>query len=283
VNTDKKRFARFVNRKHKNFCRKGDDETVRINQDCVVVITGAASGLGEATVRHLAELGAKIAILDIDEKRGEEVASEFKGRAIFFKTDITNETSVQAAIDETAGIFGGIQVVVNCAGLLTAAKVIGDKGPMPLDQFKRVLEINVIGTMNVIRLVAGKMIKNHPNEEGERGVIINTSSTAAVEGRVGQAAYSAAKAAIIGMTLPIAREFADYGIRVMTIAPGLFETPMTSGLPQKVKEYFTKMIPFPNRWGKPVEYAQLVRHIIENPMLNGDTIRIDAGLRMAGN
>ena len=256
---------------------------MRINQDCVAVITGAASGLGEATVRHLAEIGAKVAILDIDEKKGERVASELGSRALFLKTDITNEASVQAAIAATIDSFGGIHVVVNCAGLLSPGKVIGDKGPMPLDQFKRGLEINVIGTMNVIRLVAVKMIGNHPNDEGERGVIINTASTAASEGRVGQATYSASKAAIIGMTLPIAREFAEYGIRVMTIAPGLFETPMTTGLPPKAKEYFTKMIPFPNRWGKPVEYAQLVRHIIENPMLNGDTIRIDAALRMAGN
>jgi len=250
-------------------------------KDIVVVVTGGASGLGEACVRVLVKDGAKVSILDFDEERGTKVASDVGDAVIFCRTDVTDENSVQDAIDKTVYDFGSIHVLINCAGVGTPAKVLGKKGPMPIDEFNQVLQINLMGTMNVVRLVAEKMVQNSPNEDGEKGVVINTASTAAFEGQIGQAAYSASKAGVVGMTLPIAREFADYGIRVMTIAPGLFETPMLSGLPEKAKEALNKMMPFPKRLGKPSEFALLVRQIVENPMLNGSIIRLDAALRMA--
>ena len=226
--------------------------------------------------------GAKVSVFDLAEERGGKIAKEMGDSVIFCSMDVTNEKSVQAAIDKTMDSFGGINVAINCAGVGTPAKVLGKKGPIPMDHFSQVIQINLVGTMNVIRLVAEKMLRNIPNEDGERGVIINTASIAAFEGQIGQAAYSASKAGIIGMTLPIAREFAEYGIRVVTIAPGLFLTPgMIEGLPEKVIESLGKMIPFPKRLGKPPEFAQLVKQIIENPMLNGETIRLDAALRMA--
>lgn len=254
---------------------------MKVGKGCIAIVTGGASGLGEATVKNLVERGANVAILDIENERGEKIVSELGDAAIFCRTDVTDEKSVQAAIDRTMDSFGAIHVAINCAGILSPAKVIGKEGPMPIDRFNRVLQVNVVGTMNVIRLAAEKMIKNIPNEEGERGVIINTSSTAAFEGQIGQAAYSASKAAIVGMTLTIAREFAEYGIRVVTIAPSLFETPMIAGLPEKVKEAIIETTLFPKRLGKPSEFARLVGHIIENPMLNGETIRLDGALRMA--
>lgn len=247
----------------------------------VAVVTGGASGLGEACVRVLVKDGAKVSIFDFDEERGEKVASDIEDAVIFCMTDITDEKSVQAAIDKTMESFGTIHVVINCAGVGTPAKVLGKEGPMSMDHFNRVVQINLMGTMNVIRLAAEKMVANTPNEDGEKGVIINTASAAAFEGQVGQAAYSASKAGVVGITLPIAREFADYGIRVMTIAPGLFETPMLAGLPEKAKEALNKMIPFPKRLGKPIEFAKLAQHIIENPMLNGEVIRLDGAIRMA--
>ena len=247
----------------------------------VAVVTGGASGLGEACVRNLVKQGGKAAILDFAEERGEEVASEMGDAVIFCKTDVTDEETVQAALDSTIKAFGAIHVAVNCAGVGTPGKVLGKEGPMSMDHFNRVVQINLIGTMNLIRLSAEKMVENTPNEDGEKGVMINTASIAALEGQIGQAAYSASKAGVIGMTLPIAREFADYGIRIMTIAPGLFSTPMLQGLPENVQEALNKMVPFPKRLGKPSEFSKMVQAIIENAMLNGEVIRLDGALRMA--
>jgi NAD(P)-dependent dehydrogenase (short-subunit alcohol dehydrogenase family) len=249
-------------------------------KDHVAVITGGASGLGEATVRYLWERGAKIAILDFAEERGRQLARELGPKVLFSKTDVTDEKSVQAAIDKTRQEFGAIHMAVNCAGVGTAGKVLGKEGPMPITHFNQVIAINLIGTMNVIRLAAEQMVQNQPNEDGEKGVMINTASIAAYEGQYGQAAYAASKAAVAGMALPIAREFAGYGIRVMTIAPGIFGTPMLTGMPEKVQESLAKMSLFPQRLGKPIEFAMLVAHIIENPMLNAEVIRLDGGLRM---
>lgn len=248
--------------------------------DMVAVVTGGASGLGEATVRVLAEGGARVSILDLNQEGGEKLAAEIGKKAAFCKTDVTDEASVQAAIDKTMDTFGAIHATVNCAGIGTPAKILGKEGPVPLDVFYRVIQVNLLGTVNVIRLAAEQMVKNKPNEEGERGVVINTSSAASFEGQIGQASYSASKAGINGMTLPIAREFAQHGIRVMTIAPGLFLTPLLMGLPEKVLDSLGQMVPFPNRLGKPAEFAILARHIIENPMLNGEVIRLDGAIRM---
>jgi 3-hydroxyacyl-CoA dehydrogenase/3-hydroxy-2-methylbutyryl-CoA dehydrogenase len=248
---------------------------------CVAVVTGGASGLGEACVRNFANHGAKVSILDFAEDRGQKVASELGDAVIFCMADVTDEGNVQAAINKTVETFGAIHMAVNCAGVGFPAKVLGKEGPLNMDQFNRVVQINLMGTMNVIRLAAEKMVANAPNEDGEKGVVINTASVAAFDGQVGQAAYSASKAGVVGMTLPIAREFADYGIRVMTIAPGIFNTPMLNGLSDKVKESLNKMIPFPKRLGEPHEFSGLVQHIIENPMLNGEVIRLDGAVRMA--
>lgn len=247
---------------------------------CTAIVTGGASGLGEACVRKCVKCGAKVAILDINAKCGQEMAAELGPDVIFCQTDVVDGESVQKAVDMAMEKFGGIHVAINCAGIATPAKVIGKNGPLSIEQFNRVVQINLIGTMNVIRLAAEKMIENTPNEDGEKGVIINTASIAAFEGQIGQAAYSASKAAIVGMTLPVAREFADYGIRVLTIAPGLFETPMLAGLPEKAKASLLQNIPFPKRLARPSEFAQLALHIIENPILNGETIRLDSCIRM---
>lgn len=251
-------------------------------QNCVAIVTGGASGLGEACVRNLVTNGAKVSIFDFAEERARKICSELGDAMLFCNTDVTDEKTVKTAVDQTTDSFGKIDLAINCAGVGTPAKVIGKEGPMSMDQFNKVLQINLVGTMHVIRLAAEKMLKNTPNEDGERGVIINTASIAAFEGQIGQAAYSASKAGVVGMTLPIAREFADYGIRVVTIAPGIFETPMLAGLPEKARAALYKMVPFPSRLGKPSEFALLVKQIIENPMLNACTIRLDAALRMAG-
>ena len=250
-------------------------------KDRVALITGGASGLGEATVRHLLEKGARISVLDFAEDRGQKIASELGPRVLFFKTDVTDEKTVQAAVDQTMKAFGAIHFTVNCAGVATPAKVLGKDGPMPIAGFNQVIQINLIGTMNVIRLTAEQMVKNTPNEDGEKGVVINTASIAAFEGQFGQAAYAASKAGVVGMTLPIAREFAGYGIRIMTIAPGIFGTPMLSGLGEKVQESLINTTLFPKRLGRAAEYARLAAHIIENPLLNGEVIRLDGGMRMA--
>lgn len=248
----------------------------------VVVVTGGASGLGEACVRALVKRGAKVAILDVDEDRGQALCAELGSSVIFCKTDVPDEKSVQAAIDRSVAKFGSVHVAINCAGVGHAAKMLGKKGLMPLKHFTRVLDINLIGTLNVMRYAVEKMVQNSPNGDGERGVIINTGSIAAFEGQVGQAAYSASKAAVVGLTLPVAREFADSGVRVVAIVPGLFETPMAEGLPENVKQSLISMIPFPQRFGTPNEFAMLAGQIIENPFLNGTSIRLDGALRMAG-
>jgi 3-hydroxyacyl-CoA dehydrogenase / 3-hydroxy-2-methylbutyryl-CoA dehydrogenase len=247
---------------------------------CTAVVTGGASGLGEATVKSLVGKGAKAAIFDFDEERGNQIAGQLGDSVIFCKTDVTDETTVQQAVDKTVEAFGGIHFAINCAGVATPAKILSKRGPIPIEQFNRVVQINLTGTLTVIKLVADKMINNTPNDDGEKGVVINTASVAAFDGQIGQVAYSASKAAVAGMTLPIAREFADYGIRVVTIAPGLFETPMLAGLPDKARESLITQVPFPKRLGQPHEYAMLVQHIIENPLLNGETIRLDQAIRM---
>ena len=249
-------------------------------QDSKAVVTGGASGLGEATVRMLCAAGAKVAILDVVAQRGEQLASELGPNVVFFHTDVTNDESGRAAIAKAAETFGTINVAINCAGVGDPGKIISKKGVVSLGFFNRVIQINLVGTFNIIRLAIEQMVKNVANEEGEKGVIINTASVAAFEGQIGQAAYSASKAGIVGMTLPIARECADYGIRVMAIAPGLFDTPMMAGLPESVRVELAQTVPFPRRLGSPTEYAALIRHIMENSMLNGECIRLDGAIRM---
>jgi 3-hydroxyacyl-CoA dehydrogenase / 3-hydroxy-2-methylbutyryl-CoA dehydrogenase len=246
-----------------------------------VLVTGGASGLGEACVRRFSGQGAQVAILDFDRDRGEAVAGELGDRVMFCRTDVSDMASVQAAVDAAAAAFDGVHVVINCAGVGTPAKVLSKRGPMDMAGFARTVTINLTGTMNVIVAAAEKMMANTGNADGEKGVVINTASVAAFDGQVGQAAYAASKAGVAGMTLPVAREFADYGIRVVTIAPGLFETPMLAGLPEKAKASLAQMAPFPKRLGHPEEYAMLAGQIIENPILNGETIRLDACIRMA--
>ena len=250
-------------------------------KDVTAVITGGASGLGEAAARELVSLGARVALLDLDTERGEVVEKELGSNARFYKTDITDEIDVQAAIGKTVQTFGGIQAVLCCAGIATPGKVIGKRGLLPMEQFEKVVRVNLFGTMIVNRIAAQTMLVNKENQDREKGVIINTASIAAFEGQIGQAAYAASKAAVVGLTLPLAREFASQGIRVVTIAPGLFNTPMLAGLPERARESLAEMMPFPKRLGHPNEFAMLCRHIIENPMLNGETIRLDAALRMA--
>jgi NAD(P)-dependent dehydrogenase (short-subunit alcohol dehydrogenase family) len=249
-------------------------------RNSVAVVTGGASGLGGATVRRLVAQGGKVAVFDLAEDAGNKLAAELGEGVIFVKTNVVEEESVQNAVNEAVERFGGIQLVVNCAGIGVAGKVLGKKGPMSLEDFNKVIQINLVGTFNVIRLAAEKMIQNTPNQEGERGVIINTASVAAYEGQIGQAAYSASKGGVVGMTLPIARELATFGIRVVTIAPGIFETPMLGVLRDDVRDALGKAIPFPPRLGRPQEYAMLAEQIIQNPLLNGTTIRLDGALRM---
>lgn len=247
----------------------------------VAVVSGGASGLGEAFVRMLVSAGGRAAILDFDQDRGQKLASELGQDVIFCRTDVTQAQDVQNAVNAAVEAFGGIHCVVNCAGVVAPAKVLGKNGPIGLDAFNQVIQINLVGTMNVLRLAAGKMVDNRPNEDGERGVIINTASIAAFEGQIGQAAYASSKAGVVGLTLPVAREFASHGIRVVAVAPGLFETPMIAGLPEKAKASLVNMVNFPKRLGKPPEFAILARQIIENPYLNGVTIRLDSGMTMA--
>jgi NAD(P)-dependent dehydrogenase (short-subunit alcohol dehydrogenase family) len=250
-------------------------------KDSVAVVTGGASGLGEATVRSLVVAGARAAILDVQEDKGNALAQELGKNAMFVKADITNGDDTQRAINKIVNCFRAISIVVNCAGVADSGKLLGKDGPLPLNQFNKVIQINLVGTINVTRLAAEQMIKNIPNEDGEKGVVINTASAAAYDGQIGQIAYSASKAGVVGMTLPLARECAAYGIRVVTIAPGIFMTPMIASMPEAVQKSLGKMVPFPQRLGKPAEYAMLVKHIIENPMLNGEVIRLDGAIRMA--
>lgn len=244
-----------------------------------IIVTGGGSGLGEATARKIAAAGGYPIILDLNEEKGEAVAEEING--LFYKTNVVKEEDVQAAINGAVEKYGSIQGVVNCAGLGTSTRVVGRKGIFPLDEFNFIIQVNLVGTFNVIRLAAAAMMTNEPNEHGERGVIVNTASVAAFDGQIGQAAYSASKSGIVGMTLPIARDLASYGIRVMTIAPGIFDTPLMNSAPEALKEALGKQIPFPSRLGEADEYAHLVKAIFENPMLNGETIRLDGAIRMA--
>ncbi|NBJ68200.1 MULTISPECIES: 3-hydroxyacyl-CoA dehydrogenase [Clostridia] len=246
----------------------------------VAVVTGGASGLGEATVRQIVAEGGKVAIFDVARENGTALAEELGSQVVFYHVDVTNEASVQTALESTIEQFEQVNILVNCAGIGVAEKTVGKKGVHDLTTFKNVIEVNLVGTFNVLRLTADKMAENIPNETNERGVIINTASVAAYEGQIGQAAYSASKGGITGMTLPIARDLSSLRIRVMTIAPGLFATPLFASLPEEAKEALGKMTPFPSRLGYPEEYAHLVKSIIENPMLNGETIRIDGAIRM---
>lgn len=249
------------------------------------LITGGASGLGEATARLFASQGAKVVVLDLNETAGQALESEFPAQIKFIKTDVSSEIEVQNAVDVALQTFGSIQIVVNCAGIAPARKIVGKTdgiyGPHSFELFEKTIRINLIGTFNVMRLAAFVMEKNEPDAEGERGVIINTASVAAYDGQMGQVAYAASKGGIVSMTLPVARDLAKSGIRVMAIAPGLFETPLLMGLPEEARVSLGQQIPFPSRLGKPSEYALLARSIVENPMLNGEVIRLDGAIRMA--
>lgn len=244
-------------------------------------VTGGGSGLGAATAKALVEAGASVLLADVNEEAGEQTAGEIGDRAKFVRTDVTSEESAQDALDAAVEAFGSLNGVVNCAGIGPAAKVVGKRGVHDLGLFRKTVEINLIGTFNVIRLAAAKMIENEPDEDGERGVIINTASVAAYDGQIGQPAYAASKGGVVALTLPVARELASSGIRVMTIAPGIFETPMLAALPEEARESLGKQVPFPSRLGRPDEYAALAKHIIENRMLNGEVIRLDGAIRMA--
>lgn len=245
------------------------------------VVTGGASGLGEATVRRIAESGGKAAIFDLNAERAHKLIEELgEESVVYMETDVTDVGQVESNINAAVEQFGAINLIVNCAGIGTPGKVLSKGTPIALDQFEKVIKVNLIGSFNVIRVAAAAMQKNEPNEEGERGVIISTASVAAYEGQIGQAAYSASKGGVVSMTLPIARELARDGIRVMAIAPGLMETPMVEGLPDAAIASLSAAVPFPARLGKPAEYAQLVESIAANPMLNGETIRLDGAIRM---
>jgi NAD(P)-dependent dehydrogenase (short-subunit alcohol dehydrogenase family) len=250
-------------------------------ENSVFLITGGGSGLGAATARRLAAGGASVVLADVNVGSGDQVATSIGERARFVQTDVADENAVQRAVDTARDTFGGLHGVVNCAGIATAERVIGRSGPHALDTFTRTLMVNLLGTFNVIRLASMLMQTNAPGPSGERGVIVNTASVAAYDGQIGQAAYAASKGGIVAMTLPIARELARFGIRVMTIAPGIFETPLLAGLPKEAQESLGKQVPFPARLGHPDEYAALVAHIVENQMLNGEVIRLDGAIRMA--
>lgn len=255
----------------------------------VALVTGGASGLGAATARRLFDAGASVVLVDLPGSAGDEYAAELNGsgegpaKAVFVAADVTDEAQVQAAVD-AAGTLGGLRIVVNCAGVATPGKVLGREGVLPLEVFNKVIQINLVGTFNVVRLAAAAMVQNEPvtTDPGgpERGVIINTASVAAFEGQIGQPAYAASKGAVAAMTLPLAREFARSLIRVATIAPGIFETPMMAGLPPAAQESLGQQVPHPARLGRPAEYANLAAHIVENAMINGETIRLDGAIRM---
>ncbi|ORU94474.1 MAG: 3-hydroxy-2-methylbutyryl-CoA dehydrogenase [Cycloclasticus sp. symbiont of Bathymodiolus heckerae] len=245
------------------------------------LVTGGCSGLGGATASMLVEKGANVVLLDVNEEAGKLKEAALGSKSRFVKTDVTSEADVQAAIKVAQGDFAGVHGVINAAGIVVGSKVLDRDGqPHPLELFERGIKVNLIGSFNVIRLATQAMVNNEPTEEGERGVIINTASIAATEGQIGQASYAASKAGVVGMALPIARELARHGIRVCTIAPGIFETPMMAGLPDDVRDSLGKQVPFPPRMGKPEEYASLACHIIENIMLNAEVIRLDGAIRM---
>jgi len=270
----KQRLAGIIEQAFNYLGMTMDISTVR------VIVTGGASGLGEACVRGFAEHGARVAIFDRDADRGAALAGEIGGSVGFHAVDVTDESSVQAAIQSATEDMGGVSALINCAGIANGIKTLGRDGPFPLADFSHVVDINLIGTFNVLRLVAVEMAKNQPNEDGERGVIVNTASAAAFDGQKGQAAYSASKSGVAGMTLPIARDLAYNGIRICTIAPGLFLTPMFDTLGPEIAEALAKDVPFPKRLGRPSEFAHLARFIVENPYMNGETIRLDGAVRL---
>ena len=250
-------------------------------KESVFVVTGGGSGLGAATARMIVAGGGKVVLADVNKAAGEALAAELGANARFAETDVTNEASAKAAVELAVSTFGKLNGLVNCAGVAPAEKVLGKEGPHRLESFAKVININLVGSFNMIRLATEVMAKGEPNAQGERGVIVSTASVAAFDGQLGQAAYAASKGGVVAMTLPIARELARSGIRVMTIAPGIMETPMLMGMPQDVQDALGKMVPFPSRMGKPAEYAALVRHIVENSYLNGEVIRLDGAIRMA--
>jgi len=254
---------------------------VRI-EGSAALVTGGGSGLGEATARELVRRGARVALVDLPRSNGAQLATELGAAVRFCAADVTSEEQLQAAVDAAAEALGGIQILICCAGIGPPARTVEKDGkPHDLAIFRRVVEVNLIGTFNAIRLAASRMLANEPNPDGERGVIVNTASVAAFEGQIGQAAYSASKGGIVGMTLPIARDLSRHGIRCCTIAPGLFDTPLLRGLPEEARRSLGAAVPFPARLGHPSEYASLACQIVENPMLNGETIRLDGAIRMA--
>ncbi|AIF47514.1 SDR family NAD(P)-dependent oxidoreductase [Dyella japonica] len=242
------------------------------------IITGGASGLGHAVAQYLVASGGKVALFDVNEAKGQEAAKALNGH--FFRTDVTSEESVSANVAAASAAMGGLNVVVNCAGILGAGRMLGKEGPMPLNTFATTVMVNLVGSFNVAKAGASLMQNNEAGEDGERGVIINTASVAAFEGQIGQAAYSASKGGVVGMTLPMARELSRFGIRVATIAPGIFWTPMVDGMPPQVQESLSASIPFPSRLGKPDEYANTVGFILGNRYINGETIRLDGAVRL---
>jgi NAD(P)-dependent dehydrogenase (short-subunit alcohol dehydrogenase family) len=245
------------------------------------IVTGGASGLGAATARMVVDAGGTVVIADLKDDEGRACAAVLGKAARFVRTDVVDEASGKAAVAAAIDAFGAVHGLVNCAGIVHGEKVVGKEGPHSLAGFTRTIGINLIGTFNLLRLAAEAMTRNAPNADGERGVVVNTASVAAFDGQIGQAAYSASKAGIVGMTLPVARELARFGIRVVTIAPGIFETPMMASLTQEVRDALGKMVPFPPRLGRPAEFASLVREVVANPMLNGEVIRLDGAIRMA--
>lgn len=249
-------------------------------KDSVFIVTGGASGLGGGTARRLVADGSKVILADMNQSAGEGLAAELGATARFVTTNVADEASAQACIAAAVETFGAVHGLVNCAGIVAGEKTLGKEGPHALASFKRVIDVNLVGTFNMIRLAVEAMSRNEPNADGERGVIVNTASVAAFDGQLGQAAYAASKAGIVGMTLPIARDLSRNGIRVMTIAPGIFETPMMAGMAPEVQEALGKMVPFPPRMGRPAEFAALVAQIIGNPYLNGEVIRLDGAIRM---
>lgn len=246
----------------------------------VFIVTGGASGLGAATARMLSGAGARVVIADVNAAAGEALATELGAGARFIACNIADETSASTVVDQTHSVFGSLHGLVNCAGIVHAEKTVGREGAHALDAFRRVIDVNLVGTFNMARLAAEAMAKNAPNANGERGVIVNTASVAAFDGQMGQVAYAASKAGIAGMTLPLARDLARSGIRVMAVAPGIFETPMMAGMPAEVRDALGATVPFPPRMGRPEEFALLVRQIVENPYLNGEVIRLDGAIRM---
>ncbi|MCG2578800.1 3-hydroxyacyl-CoA dehydrogenase [Dechloromonas sp. XY25] len=249
-------------------------------KDKIFLVTGGGSGLGAATATNLIEAGAKVVLADLNREAGENLAAQLGANAVFVETDVASEASAINAVNSAVTKFGALHGLVNCAGVAPAEKVVGKEGPHKLESFAKVININLIGTFNMLRLAAEAMLKNEPDAGGERGVIVNTASVAAYEGQLGQAAYAASKGGIVALTLPVARELARSGIRCLTIAPGIMETPMLLGMPAEVQDALNKMVPFPTRMGKPAEYAALVRHIAENAYLNGEVIRLDGAIRM---